>query len=322
MDPEIVNTPLEGESAEPLSQSLSEDDATALILGQLDEDPAAEAAPEGEGAESDPESQAEGGKPKAETKATPDTTKTDDEDPEVILRDNTKVKLSDLKRIAGDAAGEQARFQSAVQAKVAELKQVEARIAQQEQLFQSVLPLLQQQIPPPPNPAQWEEDPIGAIQQERAHNEAVGRLRAMQGAMVQRQQQHQQMSQAQMREHLAKEHEALMRDMPALKDEKGRTEFLGKMMAVGKSAGFTEAEVNNISDRRIFKVLEKAIKYDEMMAQKPVAQKKVQAAVPVQPPARRVMPAEAEASAKTDAFQKLRKSGRPDDAVAAIKALL
>jgi hypothetical protein len=319
VDPEVANTPLEGESAEPLS--LSEDDATALILGQLDDDPAAEAAPEGEG-NGDPESQAEGDKPKAETKATPDAAKGDDEDPEVILRDNTKVKLSDLKRIAGDAAGEQARFQQAVQAKVAEFQQQEARIAQQEQLFQSFLPILQQQVPPPPNPAQWDEDPIGAIQQERAHNEAVGRLRAMQGAMAQRQQQHQQKTQAQMREHLAREHEGLMRDLPELKDEKGRTEFLGKMMATLKDAEFSEAEANQVSDRRIFKILKKAIAYDDLMAQKPVAQKKVQAAVPVQAPARRVMPAEAEASAKTDAFQKLRKSGRPDDAVAAIKALL
>lgn len=322
MDPELDAAPLAGESAEPASSSLTETDATALILDQIDDDPAAEAAPEGDEADAEPGSQADGDKPDAETKAAPDTTKADDDDPEVILRDNSKVRLSDLKRIAGDAAGEQARFQSAVQAKVAELKQVEARIAQQEQLFQSFLPILQQQVPPPPDPAQWDEDPIAAIQQERAHNEAVGRLRAMQGAMVQRQQQHQQKTQAQMREHLAKEHEALMRDMPELKEEKGRTEFLGKMMATLKDADFTEVEANQVSDRRIFKILKKAIAYDELMAQKPVVQKKVQAAVPVQTPARRVMPAEAEASAKTDAFQKLRKSGRPDDAVAAIKALL
>lgn len=316
-----TDTPLAGGSEET-SAALSQDDAASLIEGILD-DPPEEDAPEGEKPSDEPDQpKAEGEEPEAEPKAAPKDAKAEDDDPEVILRDNSKVKLSDLKRIAGDVAGEQARFQAKIQAVTAEFEQKAAQIAQQERLVQDFLPIIQAQIPPPPTQEQWDSDPIAAIQQEREHNAAVGRLRAMQAQASQRQQQLKAQQQEAFRKHVETHAERLYQKLPELKDETKKSEFMKDMFRELKSEEFSDEEIGNINDSRVFPLIRDAIAYRKLMSQKPVAEKKVAAAVPVATPTRRVMPAQAEAEKKNEAFERLRKSGRPDDAVAALKALL
>jgi hypothetical protein len=320
-----TDAPLAGESE---STALSDDEAASLIEQALDSDETeAEAAPAGDDGEDPPAQQASDDESGAETKADAEAAKPeDDDDPEVILRDNTKVKLSELKRIAGDTAGEIQRARAETQAKEAEIQARAAQIAQQQKFFGEVVPaamaIVQSQIPPKATDEMWADDPIAAAQQDRAHEAGLARLRAFQGAM---QAQHQQSAQEKSKAvttHLQREHEALLKEMPQMADQKVRSEFLGKMMETGKAAGFSDAELNNISDHRIFKILDKAIKYDELMARKPVVEKKAQAAAPVQAPGRRVTPAEQRAQTQSEHFERLRRTHREDDAVKAIASLL
>jgi hypothetical protein len=315
---EETDAPLAGESE---STALSDDEAASLIEHALDSDETeAEAAPEGDDGDEPPAQQASDDESGAETKADAEAAKPeDDNDPEVILRDNTKVKLSELKRIAGDTAGEIQRARTEIQARA-------AQVAQQQKFFGEVVPaamaIVQSQIPPKATDEMWADDPIAAAQQDRAHEAGLGRLRAFQGAM---QAQHQQSAQEKSKAvttHLQREHEALLKEMPQMADQKARGEFLGKMMETGKSAGFSDVELNNISDHRIFKILDKAIRYDELMARKPVVERKAQAAAPVQAPGRRVTPAEQRAQTQSEHFERLRRTHREDDAVKAIASLL
>lgn len=321
-----TETPLAGGSEEGPA-SLSQDDAASRIEALLDDPPKEEdEAPAGEAPSEEAEQQAEGEQPDAETKATSEDAKAADDDPEVILRDNTKVKLSELKRIAGDVAGEQARFQAKIQAVQAEFEAKQAQIAQQERLVTDFLPLIQAQIPPPPSEEQWRDDPIGAIQQEREHNAAVGRLRAMQAQAMERQKAVQAQQAQRMQEHLARESERLFEKLPELKDEGKRAEFTKDMFRILKAEGFSEKEIGEINDSRVLSFVNRVIAAEKaaanITAQKPVAMKKVANAAPIATPQRRVMPAEAAAQRKSEALERLRKTGRQDDAVAAIRNIL
>ena len=317
-----TSTPLAG-GGEDASTSLTESDAASLIEGILDDPPKEEEdEPAGSEASEGAEQQAEGETPDAETKATSEDAKSADDDPEVVLRDNTKVKLSELKRIAGDVAGEQARFQAKIQAVQAEFEAKQAQIAQQERLVSDFLPLIQAQIPPPPSEEQWRDDPIGAIQQEREHNAAVGRLRAMQAQAMERQKAVQEQHKAKLQEHLQRESERLMERMPKLKDEGKRSEFTKSMFTELKALGFSEQEIGNINDSKVLEVVDGFLEYRKLMAQRPVAQKKVAQAAPVAVPQRRVTASEQAAQKRSEAFERLRKTGRADDAVSAIRNLL
>jgi hypothetical protein len=241
------------------------------------------------------------------------------------LRDGSFVTVGELKKNFAELREIPKRSEElSAQAKQFEARQ--AKIAEQERVFNSVLPqamaVLQANIPPLPTPDTWEMDPIAAIQQERAHNEAVGRLRMMQSAAVQRQQQIQQETAAEREARLMQAHETLMREMPQLKDEKVRTTFLQDMMSVAKAAGFNEKEVNAIDDPRIFKILEKSIKYDKLMAQKPKPDAPVKQAIPPQAPGRRVTTGERKNSDIESRMSALRSNGGSiDDALAILNAM-
>lgn len=310
---------------------LSDDEAANLIASTLDDDDdeteGGAGAPAGDEGEAGASQRAEGDEPDANTTAdAADRNEEDGDDADVVLRDNTKVKLSELKRIAGDQAGEMQRHRVAMEAREAEVQTRVQRVAQQEKFFGEAVPaaiaIIQSVIPPHPSADLRDTDPIAYHNQKDAHFEGIQRLRAFQGAMTAQEQETAQQEAARQKQFIVNEQDKLMRAMPQFREEKSRTKFLGDMMKTGKEAGFSEAEINDISDHRIFKILDKAIKYDELMSNKPVAQKKAQTAVPVQSPGRRVTAAEAKAHSRSESFERLRKHGRDEDAAAVIANLL
>ena len=65
----------------------------------------------------------------------------------------------------------------------------------------------------------------------------------------------------------------LLEKVPELKDEKKWAETTKNLQQYGKKAGYTDAELSELFDPRAFIVLDKARKYDALMANRPQPQK-------------------------------------------------
>lgn len=308
-----------GQDSAPLTVEAAADRLTALE-SEGEAQPAHEG---GEGAEAPPAGE---GQPEPETP---------EEDPQPLdfdrlhgntklrLRDGSEVTVAELKKRYGELQ-EIPRAKQALEDHVRQFQQRHAQFAEQEQQFARVLPLaisvLQSSIPPAATPQQWAEDPVGAIQIDRAHQQAVSQLQALQQEAGRRQQHSQQETVAQMRARVERESAALFEKMPHLKDEKARTEFHGKLQKTVGAAGFSAEEIANISDHRIFGIIDKAIKYDEIMAAKPKPAPAPKGVPPVSP-GRRVEGGERRASDANAALQRLRSTGSIDDALAALNLM-
>jgi len=126
----------------------------------------------------------------------------------------------------------------------------------------------------------WEqlraEDPVSYAAYMADFQEARMRRGEIERAIVQKQQSltgQQQQAQAQARAQQAQEAQA---HMAALVPGFGK-EHIGEMKAIGQKAGFTDAELANVTDKRMLEVLWKASQFDKQQNTKQQAIKKVSA---------------------------------------------
>lgn len=157
-----------------------------------------------------------------------------------------------------------------------------------------------------------EQDPIEYLKQKEL---SESRAKEWQQISTQRAQEQAERT----RQTLSKEWEQLIAKRPEWKDEsvlKADREKIVKSLA---EVGYTEEEINSISDHRALLVADKARRYDELMAAKTEVVKKIEKLPPkIERPG--VSPSEGQANQA--AMQRLRKTGSLDDATAALRSLM
>jgi hypothetical protein len=120
---------------------------------------------------------------------------------------------------------------------------------------------------------------------------------------------------------LEKEQQALMEAIPEWADqEKAKTEKQA-LFEFGRSVGFTDQELNNVTDHRTVLTLRKAMMYDKLMSKRADIKPATKPAAPVlKPGAASTVPKAV--SEVTRAKQRLAKSGSIQDAKSAFEAIL
>lgn len=193
--------------------------------------------------------------------------------------------------------------------------------ADREQYLQGIQTMgnaLQAQEPPMPDQSLQEVDPVAYLEQVegvRQHRER------MQGLAQEHQRVAQQQDQARtqaMAEHLQNAKQNLVHVMPELSNPEKMKDFVTKNREHLVQSGFTQEEANNVYDWRAAVYIDKARRYDEMMAK---SAGKIAAAPKSNTPTIRQSQTTSQAAITSDASvlkkaeTKLSRSGSIDDAV-------
>lgn len=203
----------------------------------------------------------------------------------------------------------------------------EAEQARQErERYTTVLSALQQQIQmAAPAEPDWDklraEDPIEFGIRWAEHQRRQQQMAALQ-VEQQRMTEIQQYERAKLVQTvLEKEQQALMEAIPEWKDpEKAKTEKQA-LFDFGRSVGFTDQELNNVTDHRTVLTLRKAMMYDKLMSKRADIKPANKPVAPVlKPGAASTVPKTV--SEVTRAKQRLAKSGTLQDATSAFEAIL
>lgn len=306
---ETTEQPVEAVAEE--EQGTSE--AETPVDAASDEDAAAEAGAEPDEPESEEQDTAEDGS-QAEQMF---TVRMGDKDVPVPLSELTQgyLRQSDYSRKTAEAAEHR---------KTAEAELQNAR--QERQVYSQLLGQLESAIKQyGGQEPDWEtllaQDTSEYWRQRAVWDERTKKLNAVQ----QEQNRVQEMSKLEqvnaLRAHLGKAEEWLGQVIPTWKDPKARKAEQDKLRDYGRKLGYSEQELNAAYDPRSLATTWKAMKYDELMANKPKPATNRTGPQPLKPGQPSMQPTSKRA-AIDKAKQRLSKTGRPADAEAALLQLL
>lgn len=251
----------------------------------------------------------------------------EDQPQEIVVElDGKQVTVDELKK----GYLRQSDYTRKTQQVAEERKALEAElnvIREERSQYEQLLPALQQQLYTMANQEpDWEtlyqQDPIGAIQEERKWRVQMQhrqeQLAAIQAEQVRLNQLHQNEQIKQFEHHLTQERELLLERLPSWKDAKVASAERTKVKEYAKKLGFSADELDAVTDHRAVLGLYKAMKYDEMLAKR--NQAKPKQTVPVSKPgSAKVGKVTSEANRDR---QRLAKTGRVQDAARLIEKLL
>jgi len=226
-----------------------------------------------------------------------------------------QVSLEDLKRgFSGQKYVQKGMQEAAAQRKQAE--EVYAALLQERQMVAQAIQQVQNGLPTPPQePSRemFESDPIGYMEAKlkfdedsKLYGEQMGKLQEI----AQQQTQAQQIAQ---RAYLEREMETLKQIVPEFADPEQAPKVRDRLMTMGQEVyGYGAEEISAVMDHRAIRVLNDALKYQELMSGK--------AEKTTKPKNRRVVKAGAKktsskSQAQRQTRQKLKQSGSIDDAL-------
>jgi hypothetical protein len=209
------------------------------------------------------------------------------------------------------ALAETRKAVEAEKARIEEAKQLRDTYAQRLQIIEQML----NQNPDNENLAELKEsDPIGYAIKVAERSEREKQLQAVQAEKQRIAQQQQSEQQEQLKNHLAQEAQKLKEWIPEFRDEAKADLARKEIKSYAKSIGFSDQELANVYDARAVQTLYKAMQYEKLMKGKGVATKKVTEA----PKTLKAGAAQPQGSSEQEAmkkqFQKLRQSGKKQDA--------
>lgn len=318
----LLSTPAPEEASEilqePVAEAETEVEAEAPLVEEVESDDVVEPSEE-ETEESDVEYEA---------------TEDDDEQPEEAFEESDDVEEyytvkidGEEKQVTADELVKNYQLEQAAQRRMqeaaSERKQAEAErevIAQQREQYEQALNVLSQQLTvQEPTQEYWEklyaEDPLEYVKQRDAVRDRKENLQKVQQEQLRVQQEKQQEMVQAHQQHLAQEQQRLLERIPEWRDEEVATREKQQVIQYAQRIGFTEQELQTASDSRAIETLRKAYLYDELMAKKPAAQKKVRKAPKVTKSGKPTPKSEITAKRKTQAFDRLKKSGSKEAAV-------
>ena len=263
-----------------------------MLDSQEGVDTSAEAQPEEEQSESESE-EMESAEPQDEAEETSEEVESEDEESEdeaprnekfIVKVDGKEIEVQKEELIRGyqrEADYTRKTQKLAEERKIveSEFQQVRGEREQYAQILGQLQQKLQQFEPPEPDWNRLEvEDPTEYARQWTSHQRRQQQQYAVQMEQVRLNQLYQAESQKQLQNTLAQETVILKEKIPEWNSpEKAQAE--GKaLLEYGQKLGFTEQELNGISDSRALLALHKAWKYDQMMSKRPEFQAKIKKA--------------------------------------------
>lgn len=209
------------------------------------------------------------------------------------------------------ALAETRKAVEAEKARIEEAKQLRDTYAQRLQVIEQML----NQTPDNENLAELKEsDPIGYAIKVAERAEREKQLQAVQAEKQRIAQQQQAEQQEYLKKHLASEAEKLKEWIPEFRDEVKADLARKEIRSYAKSIGFSDQELANVYDARAVQTLYKAMQYEKLMKGKSVATKKVTEA----PKTLKAGAAQPQGTSEQEAikkqFQKLRQTGKKQDA--------
>ena len=215
--------------------------------------------------------------------------------------------------------------QDYIQRRMQEVAQMEKQFqAQTQQLAQREQQLMQleqqvQQIgmtpPTPPSKELFDEDPIGYMQQKMEYDEAVAQYNQRASQMQQLRAQQQAQTQAQQDAFKQEQAKILAERLPDIVHPEKGDKLKADLFNVGIGYGFSEQEMANVTDARYILALNDALKWRRLQQKKSNASKGTESTTPVVKAGAKRRAGEGEATARKKQQQKLRKSGRLEDAL-------
>lgn len=196
-------------------------------------------------------------------------------------------------------------------------------IRTERQQYAQLLGALQQQIQQVEEPnidALYESDPIEWVRQKELQRERADKRMAIQSEQQRLMQIQQAEQQQQVRAFLETQKSILLEKIPQLRDQKFAQAEKARWIDAGKSIGFTDQELNNITDHRVLLAL-KAIADFNGIQQKRQALKPVGKSQKVIKPGNATTPNQRSSEIK-QSHQRLKSSGNVKDAASLIEKLL
>lgn len=237
----------------------------------------------------------------------------------IPVKVNGKEEMWTLDQLKQSAAG-----QGYINQRMQEIAQVEKQYkAQAQQLAQQQQQFLQLQqqaqqigMTPPEAPSKelFDRDPIGYMEAKIQYDEAAAKYNQHVQQVQQLQQQQQAMSVQQRQQFLAQQAEILRQHLPEIADPEKGDKLKAELVQTGAHYGFTEAEIQGVADARYVRALNDAMKWRRLQQKKKDAVKGEQPKPVVKAGAKR-RAGDGDAAARKKQQQRLRKSGRIEDAL-------
>lgn len=214
---------------------------------------------------------------------------------------------------------EVAELKRSIETQSSAISQREEQLSQQRDLMVNLLKSI---VPEVPDPSLATTDPYAYTRQKAEHDAWIVRLQQLEQQGHQTKQQKEAETAKAKKERGDREWSTLIEKMPGLKDQKRFSSFVSDIRDHGKQYGFTEAELAEAVgyDHRQALVMRDAIAWRKLQASKPKVQSKVEGRPPVQRSGKRLSPDEQKARSTNVAMDRLKSSGRVDDAVQAYLA--
>lgn len=227
-----------------------------------------------------------------------------------------KVPLEDLKRSYSGQAYIQKGMQEAASAKK-EAEGVYLALLEERQKTSELLAQLQSgqliAAPTPPNRELFDKDPIGYMEAKVQYDEDVQAWSNQQYAIQQAAQAQEAQMQAALQVHLRDQMKELAEAVPEFADAEKAGKLRDQLMSYGAKEGYTAEELGQVVDHRAIKVLRKAMLYDQIVAKRGEADKKVEGAKPFVKPGTKRPARTGKAKARQTAASRMKKSGSVDD---------
>lgn len=334
--------------AQPGGDGISLDDAVKGFVARQ----TANAAPEQGQAEEDVTDETtedelpEGAEPEGEDVEETDEegqAETDDEEPnsdqgrfvshngKVMLPDGTILPVAEL--IQGNLRDRDYRQKTmaladerrTIESQSSALKEQQQRIEEQAEL---VMALIQSKIPPMPDiamtdPSSPSFDPVGYNHKRALHEAALADLQRLQDQKQLSTQKSQAEAEAARVAKANAEWSKLLEKAPELGDQKRLNAFAADIQSFGPKYELTPEEIGAVAlDHRLALILKKAIAYDKLQSAKPKVAAKVEGRPPVTKGGKRLSTDVQRSKQSGAAMDRLKQSGRTEDAVAAYLARL
>lgn len=225
----------------------------------------------------------------------------------------------------------QADYTRKTQALAEERKALEAEKAQISQLQQRYLETLQKQgdgALAKFKDVDWarlrQEDPDEYVLKRAEYQEAQEQAHKAQAEQRQIMEEQQKQIQAQWQEYVQQQNQELSgpNGIPGWADPEKGAEVRSALRGYALNLGFTEDEVNQLADAKALKVLDKARRYDELLAKSGKVAQKKKASPPPKVAKAGASGRSGAPNKKQAAMQRLRRSGSDNDAAAAIFQML
>ena len=227
-----------------------------------------------------------------------------------------EVTLDDLKRSFSGQAYIQKGMQEAAEAKKEAEGVYQALLNERQQLSNLLYQAQSGQIAQPPIPPSRElfnNDPIGYMEAKLSYDEALQNYQNQQYQIQQvAEQQNYQMQIAQ-QQYLQGEMQRLAQAIPEFGDAKTASKLKEDLVQFGSKLGYSEAELSEVMDHRAILVLQKAMKYDQLVEGKSKATQKASNARPVVKPGTKKTGRTGAAKQRQNAQARMKKTGSIDD---------